>query len=83
MDDRRRSSRVNRRVLPVVRSQHAPRSWVDLFRLERKKKVGKLSKGQHTASRSFLPFRSARGFSFSTNRRSGLDPVFQRVVVGT
>lgn len=54
---------------------------VDLFRLERKKKVGKLSKGQHTAVALVLAFSIRPRILILDEPASGLDPVFQRVVL--
>jgi ABC-2 type transport system ATP-binding protein len=54
---------------------------VDLFRLERKKKVGKLSKGQHTAVALILAFSFRPRVLILDEPASGLDPVFQRVVL--
>ena len=54
---------------------------VDLFRLEPKKKVGKLSKGQHTAVALILAFSFRPRVLILDEPASGLDPVFQRVVL--
>ena len=54
---------------------------VNLFRLERKKKVGKLSKGQQTAVALILAFSIQPRILVLDEPASGLDPVFQRVVL--
>ncbi len=54
---------------------------VNLFRLERKKKVGKLSKGQQTAVALILAFSIQPRILVLDEAASGLDPVFQRVVL--
>jgi len=54
---------------------------VNLFRLERKKKVGKLSKGQQTAVALILAFSIRPRILVLDEPASGLDPVFQRVVL--
>ncbi len=54
---------------------------VSLFRLERKKKVGKLSKGQQTAVALALAFSIRPRILILDEPASGLDPVFQRVVL--
>jgi ABC-2 type transport system ATP-binding protein len=54
---------------------------VNLFKLERKKKVGKLSKGQQTAVALILAFSIRPRILVLDEPASGLDPVFQRVVL--
>jgi ABC-2 type transport system ATP-binding protein len=54
---------------------------VNLFKLERKKKVGKLSKGQQTAVALILAFSIRPRIFVLDEPASGLDPVFQRVVL--
>src|ERR1700686_1680769 len=54
---------------------------VNLFRLERKKKGGKLSKGQQTAVALILAFSIQPRILVLDEPASGLDPVFQRVVL--
>jgi ABC-type multidrug transport system ATPase subunit len=54
---------------------------VTLFKLERKKKVGKLSKGQQTAVALILAFSIRPRILVLDEPASGLDPVFQRVVL--
>ncbi len=53
----------------------------DLFKLERKKKVKKLSKGQHTALAIILAFSTRPRVLVLDEPAAGLDPVFQRVVL--
>lgn len=70
----------NRRSYKTYDSKRAE-ELVDLFRLERKKKVGKLSKGQHTAVALVLAFSFRPRILILDEPASGLDPVFQRVVL--
>jgi ABC-2 type transport system ATP-binding protein len=70
----------NRRSYKTYDAKRAE-ELVDLFRLERKKKVGKLSKGQHTAVALVLAFSFRPRILVLDEPASGLDPVFQRVVL--
>jgi ABC-2 type transport system ATP-binding protein len=54
---------------------------IDLFKLTRNKKVGKLSKGQHTALAIVLAFSTRPRILVLDEPAGGLDPVFQRVVL--
>ena len=70
----------NRRSYKTYDSKRA-NELVDLFRLERKKKVGKLSKGQHTAVALVLALSIRPRILVLDEPASGLDPVFQRSVL--
>jgi ABC-2 type transport system ATP-binding protein len=54
---------------------------VDMFKLERTKKVGKFSKGQRTAVALILAFSIRPRIFVLDEPASGLDPVFQRLVL--
>ncbi len=54
---------------------------VDMFKLDRKKKVGRLSKGQRTAVALILAFSIRPRIFILDEPASGLDPVFQRLVL--
>ena len=54
---------------------------IDMFKLDRKKKVGKFSKGQRTAVSLILAFSLRPRIFVLDEPASGLDPIFQRLVL--
>ena len=54
---------------------------VSLFKVDLKKRVGKLSKGQHTALAIVLAFSTRPRILILDEPASGLDPMFQRAVL--
>jgi ABC-2 type transport system ATP-binding protein len=57
------------------------RELVDMFKIERRKKIDRLSKGQRTAVALILAFSTRPRIFVLDEPSSGLDPVFQRLVL--